>query len=98
MTTRQPPAFVPTLTDVVVQGASAPPATQLSHEQLVERVMQRVDLTLDRRLREAIAAVVLEHSRDLAPALRERIEGVVSSVVSEALAAELPSVPRHPGR
>jgi hypothetical protein len=94
MAPKKPPQFVPTLTDVVVQGMSVPPAESLSHEQLVHRVMQRVDLVLDRRLREAIAEVVLEHSRDLGPALRERIEAVVSSAVADALAEELP-VPQH---
>ena len=69
---------------------------QVGGEQLVHRVMQRVELTLDRRLREAIAAVVLEHSRELAPALRERIEAVVSGAVSEALAEELPPSRRKP--
>lgn len=96
MAPRKPPQFVPTLTEVVVQGVAAPPADALSQEQLVQRVMQRVELTLDRRLREAIAAVVLEHSRELAPALRERIETVVSSAVSEALAEELPASRRAP--
>jgi hypothetical protein len=56
---------------------------------LVHRIMQRIDLTLDRRLREAIASVVIEQSRQLAPALRQEIEAVVSAAVSEALAEEL---------
>lgn len=94
MAPRKPPPFVPTLTDVVVQGMAAPPAELPSQGQLVQRVMQRVDLTLDRRLREAIAAVVLEHTRDLGPVLRERIEAVVSNAVAEALAEELPQPER----
>lgn len=89
MATRTPPRYVPTLTEVVPGTASAPAAPALNQEQLVHRVMQRVDLTLDRRLREAIASVVLEHSRALAPALREQIEAVVAKTVSEAVAEEL---------
>ena len=89
MEPRPPPRFVPTLTEVV-QGASANAgAERLAHEQLVHRVMQRVDLTLDRRLREAIASVVLEHSRQLAPALREQIQAAVGAAVSEAFVEEL---------
>lgn len=89
MSLRQPPRFVPTLTQVV-QGARASGAVDpVAHEQLVQRVMQRIDLTLDHRLREAIASVVLEHSRQLAPALREQIETVVATAVSEAIAEEL---------
>ena len=62
----------------------------------MHRVMQRVDLTLDKRLREAIASVVLEHSRALAPALREQVEAVVAKTVSEALAEELGAIQRGP--
>ena len=89
MSQRQPPRFVPTLTQVVQGGRASGTIDPVAHEQLVQRVMQRIDLTLDRRLREAIASVVLEHSRQLAPALREQIEAVVATAVSEAIAEEL---------
>jgi hypothetical protein len=87
---RTPPRFVPTLTEVV-RAAAAPavPVDAASQEQLVHRIMQRVDLVLDRRLREAIARTVLEQTRELAPMLREEIEAVVSETVSQALADEL---------
>lgn len=91
MSQRQPPRFVPTLTEVVQAGRVSGAIDPVAHEQLVHRVMQRIDLTLDRRLREAIASVVLEHSRQLAPALREEIEAVVATAVSEAIAEELDS-------
>ncbi len=96
MASRTPPRYVPTLTEVVPGTVAAPAATALNEEQLVHRVMQRVDLTLDRRLREAIASVVLEHSRALAPALREQVEEVVAKTVSEALAEELAASTRGP--
>jgi hypothetical protein len=87
MTTgRKPPRFVPTLTEVVQPAAPAQP--RLSQEQLVHRILQRIDLTLDRRLREAVARVVLEQTRQLAPALRVQIEVEVAAAVSEALAEE----------
>ncbi|HZY19265.1 MAG TPA: hypothetical protein VFE82_12355 [Ramlibacter sp.] len=98
MAQRPPPRNVPTLTEVV-QGASRPTAAErLAEEQLVHRIMQRVDLTLDRRLREAIASVVLEHSRQLAPALRMEIESAVTAAVSEALAEELTARSTPPAR
>lgn len=96
MATRTPPRYVPTLTEVVPGTVAAPAAPSLNEEQLVHRVMQRVDLTLDKRLREAIASVVLEHSRALAPALREQVEAVVAKTVSEALAEELGAAQRGP--
>jgi hypothetical protein len=97
-----PPRFVPTLTDVIhhadhfnpkppVVGAE-PNALKLE-DQIVQRVMQRVDLVLERRLREAVAQVILSHTQALGLRLREEIELVVRESVSQAVAQELP-----PGR
>jgi hypothetical protein len=66
---------------------SAGPA--LSADQLAQRVLQRVDLALDRRLREAIATVVLEQSSAMVPLLRERLESVIHELVAEAVAEEM---------
>ena len=60
-------------------------------EHLVHRVMQRVDVVLDQRLREAIATVVQEQTRSVLPRLREEIESVVRHAVYEAVADELAS-------
>jgi len=89
MAGRTPPRFVPTLTEVVQGGPKGGSGPGLTQEQLVHRIMQRIDLTLDRRLREAIGKVVLEHSRQLGPALRAEIEAMVTAAVSEVLAEEL---------
>ena len=97
MAGRQPPRYVPTLTEVVKTAAEpAPraPAASLSQEQLIHRVMQRVDVTLERRLREAIAATVLEQTRAIGPLLREEIEQVVRQTVSQAFAEELEAAER----
>ena len=59
-------------------------------DQIVHRVMQRVDLVLERRLREAVAQVILSHTQTLGPRLREEIELVVRESVSQAVAHELP--------
>ena len=51
-----------------------PPARSLpegTEEYMVHRVMQRVDVVLDQRLREAIATVVQEQTRSVLPRLRE---------------------------
>ena len=92
MAGRHPPRYVPTLTEVVKTApgtVAAAPAAGLSQEQLIHRVMQRVDVTLERRLREAIAATVLEQTRSIGPVLREEIESVVRQTVSQAFAEEL---------
>jgi hypothetical protein len=97
MASRTPPRYVPTLTEVV--GSSdepgPTPGADVSQDQIVHRVMQRIDLTLERRLRETIAATVLEQTRSLVPLLREEIESVVRQTVSEAFAQELDSGDRR---
>ena len=92
MSSRTPPRYVPTLTEVVKAGAEQGPesAIALSQEQLIQRVMRRVDLTLERRLREAVAAAVIEQTRAIGPLLREEIEAVVRQTVAQAFEQELP--------
>jgi hypothetical protein len=98
MSPRKPPRYVPTLTEVVGPAESKPAAIPgISQDQIIERVMQRIDLTLERRLREAIAATVLEQTRSIAPLLREEIESVVRETVSKAFADEL-ATNRRPNR
>lgn len=94
-----PPRFVPTLTDVVqpadfinqlLEPADVEQNPLQLEDQIVHRVMQRVDLVLERRLREAVAHVILTHTHTLGPRLREEIELVVRESVSQAVAHELP--------
>lgn len=85
---KNPPASVPTLTEVVPSGA-APSGVRATQELLVTRVMQRVDLTLERHLREAIAAIILEQTRSITPLLRAEIEVVVRATVEQAFRDEL---------
>ena len=103
---RTPPRFVPTLTEVVhpdsvlgfpdAVGPNAAPASnpeaslQQLEDQVLHRVMQRVDLVLERRLREAVSQLILTHTQALGPRLREEIELVVRESVSQAIAQELP--------
>jgi hypothetical protein len=90
MATRTPPRFVPTLTEVVQSGPAPLSAdATLSQDQLAQRVLQRVDLVLERRLREAMASVILEQTEALAPLLRERLERTVREVVAAAVAEEM---------
>ena len=58
-------------------------------DQMVQRVLQRVDLLLERRLREAVGQLILEHTATLAPRLREEIGQVVGQAVSQAFEQEL---------
>lgn len=101
MTPSVPPRFVPTLTDIVQSPVLVTPSADeksaeplrpdalVMEEEIIHRVMQRVDLMLDRRLREALGQVILAHTQNLAPLLREEIELVVRESVSQALTQEL---------
>ena len=72
----------------------APPLdTQALEDQLLHRVMQRVDLALEQQLHDAVASMVLQHTHALVPRLREEIEFVVRQAVAEAVAAELAQRP-----
>lgn len=100
MATRTPPRYVPTLTEVVRSPVPsvASPAAGPDQEQWVRRIMQRVELTLDRRLREAVAAVIVEQTRNLGPLLREEVEAVVREAVAQALSDELAASQRAGGK
>ena len=74
------PAAVPSPAAATPQ----PPAHRMLYgveEYMIHRVMQRVDVVLDQRLREAIATVVQEQTRSVLPRLREEIESVVRHAV-----------------
>ena len=103
-TTPVPPRFVPTLTEVfqpaVPQVAPALPElaqdkTEIpmtlspeQQEELVRRVLLRVDISLERRLHEAVGQLILESTETLALRLREEIERVVRQSVNQAFEQE----------
>ena len=98
--TSMPPRFVPTLTDRVLPSEhprepfvaiQADADLANFEDQMTHRVMQRVDLVLERRLREAVAQVILSQTQTLGPRLREEIELVVRESVNQAVAQELQS-------
>lgn len=132
---RQPPRFVPTLTDVVLEQsapatqaqvpetlstfAPEPPFKENCAELLAEvaavslpmsppvqapvaaqdwslmaqamqvKVMERLDGTLEERLRYALADLVQMHTQTLYQAIRQDVEQLVSVSVHEAIAQEL---------
>ena len=63
--------------------------TQLTEEHLVQRLMQRVDLLLEKRLAVAFEQVVEAQTRSLVQRLREELESVLRHSVCEAVEAEL---------
>lgn len=127
---RQPPRFVPTLTDVVPEHMLPTPSeaqmdaldsvSEPEHQQTPQplaqktqfsplqhgdertqaewalaaqaiqaKVMERVEESLEERLRYTLADVVQMHTQSLYQALREDVEQIVSAAVHEAVAQEL---------
>lgn len=56
---------------------------------LVDRVLQRIDLSLEERLSDAVSAAVQVQLDAMLPVLRAEIEVVLRAVVAESVAAEL---------
>ena len=100
-----PPRYVPTLTEVVppafapeanVSAAIAPADTPVDAQELMlQRVLQRVELILERRLHNAIEQLILEHTHALMPRLRKEIELVVRESVTQAFEQEPAPPPRR---
>jgi hypothetical protein len=88
---------LPTLTEVVAApppvAAPQPAATSSAagpasaEDALVERVLQRLEGTLDAQIRQAVAEALEVQMKDLAPRIRQRVD----SAVRKALAGELKS-------
>lgn len=82
------------------QAVALSPQAQLSEvqalrleEQLLHRVLQRIDLSLEEQISDAVSAAVQHHLDTMIPRLRDEIEVVLRTLVSEALADELSENP-----
>lgn len=62
-------------------------------EQLLHRVLQRVDLQMEDRLSDVVSAAVQHHLDTMIPGLRKEIEAVLRALVSESLSHELSENP-----
>ncbi|MEO8387917.1 hypothetical protein [Polaromonas sp.] len=87
--TAAPAAPAPAASLPVGGGVQSSPGVSAElQEQMVQRVLQRVNLVLERRLREVVGQLILEHTQSLTPRLREEIEAVVRQSVSQAFKPE----------
>lgn len=86
---------LPTLTEVVMAPtpqASAPqasPGPSFEEEVLVQRVLQRLELTLDEQVRAVVSSALEEQMKELAPRIRQRVDNAVRKAVTQAVAGEL---------
>jgi hypothetical protein len=107
---KQPPKYVPTLTQVIppaelaAKVASLPtPALALDavqqqeladqlRRQLVAAAQKYIDVQLERRVREAVSQLALQHARNMLEAMSPTVEATVAAVIDEALAQALREV------
>ena len=96
-----PPRLVPTLTEIVdvdplhsaSRTAMAGVSLQVLEAQMVARILQRVELSLDRLLREALGRLILEQTQALVPRLNQEVEKVVRETVHQAFSQEAAALP-----
>lgn len=96
---------LPTLTEVVsvppvlsdrAAVASPQPETLQDTEAIIERVMQRLDVSLESHVREVVEALVQEQLRDVQARLKQKVAVAVRQAVAKAVAAELKD--KRPGQ
>lgn len=94
-------AALPARAEVPAPPAGGPAQVALSEveafrveEELLHRVLQRVDLSLEDQLTEAVSAAVQQQLDALMPRLRQEIEDVLRRLVVEAMAQELLENPK----
>lgn len=100
-THKGPPRYVPTLTEVVpltlfpepvlIDPAAAAALLAKTQKLMVQRVLQRTDLMIERRLHEAIEQLILAHTQAMMPRLREEIERVVRESATQTFEQECSS-------
>lgn len=98
-----PPAYVPTLTEVVHPVPAHPVAEGNDmagkrekadvQELIVQRVLLHLDKKLEKRVHEVCAQLILLHTQALVPQLLDGIEAVVRASVEEALEHESQATP-----
>lgn len=102
MPTRTPPRFVPTLTSVIEPGPAdtadidADADASPMEERILQRLMAQVDIDLETRLGDAVAAAVEAQLDVMVPRLRRDMQAALRGLIGEAMARELAENPRSP--
>ena len=86
-----PPAYVPTLTEIV--HAEKAVASDMQ-ELMVQRVLRHASGMLEQRLHAACEQLIREHTQALLPDLLDTVERVVRESVCEAFAQEDQGLPQ----
>lgn len=89
------PRLLPTLTEVVHVPDAKPPEAQpnLGADDLIDRIMLRLDGPLQAALQAAIGSLLIDKLREMEPRVRDEVDRAVRLTVEEAIAQEI-STPR----
>jgi hypothetical protein len=92
---------LPTLTEVVDTSLAKPTDPLLQPgapeiEVIVERVMQRLDLSLPGYIREVVEALVLTHIQEVEPRLKQKVSIAVRQAVAKTVVAVIKDQPNGP--
>ncbi len=85
------PRFLPTLTEVVQVRASthAASAPDVDVDELIDRIMLRLDGPLQGALQAALGSLVIDKLREMEPRIRDEVDRAVRLTVEEAIAQEI---------
>jgi hypothetical protein len=92
------PAPIATKAPAALASAEAPHASELAQQlrqQLLLRSRQYIDIELQKRIREAVSQLALEHAHKLFEELQPQLEATVSQVIEEAVAQALAHAVTH---
>jgi hypothetical protein len=82
---------LPTLTEVVKTTSSIPDSDQakleLETELIIERVMQRLNLSLPGYIRDVVESLVLSHIQEVEPRLKQKVSIAVRQAVAKTVVA-----------
>ena len=91
---------LPTLTEVVDASVPGPVPVQdpakpvVDEEALVQRVLERLEGSLEEQVRQVVATALEDQMKELAPRIRQRVDNAVRKAVTQAVAGELKPPPR----
>jgi len=81
---------VPVLSDHAALNAPTPPfETVLDSALIIERVLQRLDASVQAQVREVVETVVQDHLREVQARLKQKVAVAVRQAIAKAVAAEL---------
>jgi hypothetical protein len=93
--TPAPTAFVARTTPAFGSPAMPTQAAQQLRQQLLTQTRQYIDIQLQRRIRETVSQLALEHAHKMFEELQPQLEATINQVVDEAVKHALAHAATH---